>query len=157
MAKSPVAIIFGTNAQELTLTASSIAFSGTLGTIGAGVDEAGIVRFSRIDVSGSTFVTGNIVATPERAPVSTQVNLSASVTSIILLSGNLRRAQAIIFNDSPSEMYIMLGPSASYSAGFTYDMWPYSTLELPQPIYNGVVSGVWQQQTGSARVTELKF
>jgi hypothetical protein len=78
-------------------------------------------------------------------------NVAASASSVTLLSAGTRRG-ATFFNDSTSAAYIKLGATAS-TTSFTYKVFAYQTVELPQPTYQGQVDAIWDSATGSMRVT----
>lgn len=88
-------------------------------------------------------------------PVSTETlaNVAASASSVTVLASNSSRRQATFFNDSTSAVYIKLGATAS-TTSFTYKLFAYQTLELTNPVYQGVVDAIWDSATGSMRVTE---
>lgn len=95
-------------------------------------------------------------------PVSQSVAAAAAVTSVddtasstTLLASNAARRGAMFYNDSPSILYLKLGVTASTSS-FTVKMMPEAYYELPQPIYTGVIDGIWSADaSGAVRITEL--
>jgi hypothetical protein len=85
---------------------------------------------------------------------STLSNVSGSASSVTLLAANTGRRGAIIVNDSSAVLYVKFGSSAS-NTSYTYRLVSYATLEIPQPIYSGIITGIWASATGAARITEL--
>jgi hypothetical protein len=86
-------------------------------------------------------------------PSTTQV--SASATSVTLLTASAARKGAIIFNNSAiANLYFIFGATASTSA-FTYKLGPMQGYELPLPIYTGAISGIWDSANGNAQITEV--
>jgi hypothetical protein len=81
-------------------------------------------------------------------------SVAGSVSSVTLLAANTPRQAAVIVNDSTAFLYVKFGSSASTSS-YTYRLFPYATLEFPQPVYNGIVTGIWSSATGNARMTEM--
>lgn len=88
----------------------------------------------------------------------TSVNDQATATTI--LAANTSRKMAIIVNDSTADLYVGLGSNPTTS-DFSYFL-PgkvgnqMSQLELPLPVYTGLIAGIWSaDSTGAARVTEL--
>lgn len=108
-----------------------------------------------VSISGVVAVTGSVIS--DRPLVATMTRVTASSSSEVLVFGKVRRATLTMFNDSPSDLLIAYGLTSSYATGFTYYVSPYATLELPQPIYTGDLAGVWEQATGSVRITETLF
>lgn len=89
------------------------------------------------------------------ANVAALSSVEATTSSVVLLSGNSNRMQAIIVNDSPSLLYVAYAPISS-SGLCSYILADGQTLELiSQPIYNGIISGVWAGAIGSAKITEV--
>lgn len=81
----------------------------------------------------------------------TLTNVSASASSVTLLSANTASKQRVMFNDSASTCFVKFGTTAS-STSFTYRLLPYATLETT---YAGRIDGIWLAATGSMRVTEV--
>lgn len=95
------------------------------------------------------------VATQEtRTSTSAVTSVSASVTTGTLLALNANRRQAMIYNDSTANLYLKFGATAS-TTSFTIKIAGGGYYELPQPIYTGVLDGIWDSATGAARITEL--
>jgi hypothetical protein len=80
--------------------------------------------------------------------------VSAAVSTSILAS-NANRRMAIMTNDTDKNVYVKLGATAS-TTSFSYKLTPGQTLELPIPMYTGVIDAIWDASpTGSMRVTEI--
>lgn len=99
-------------------------------------------------------VAGKVLATVPVTATAALSAVAASVASVILLAANPLRRQAIIVNESTSVLYIAFAAVASDTI-YTYLVLPAATVELPQPIFTGDISGIWVSATGSARITEL--
>lgn len=120
---------------------------------------AEIARVVDVDPVGAEYglvvrVAGKVLAT---VPVTSNAVLSSiagSAVSVLLLAANPLRRQAIVVNESTSVLYVSFA-AVSSDVMYTYLLLPAATLELPQPIYTGDISGVWVSATGSARITEL--
>lgn len=90
------------------------------------------------------------------------IAIPASATSIQLLPANSNRVGGFIVNNSASGiMYISFGPTASVD-NFTLHLLPGinspgGILELPQPIYAGIISAIWDIASGGAMVTEAVY
>lgn len=89
-----------------------------------------------------------------RAATATLANVSGSASSVTLQASNTARRGLVIVNDSTVNLYVKFGSTAS-ATSFTYKLPPGATLELPVPIYTGIVTGIWDSATGSARMTEI--
>jgi hypothetical protein len=85
--------------------------------------------------------------------ITSTTSVSASVSSVTLLSSNGTRLGATIYNDSMSLMYIKLGTSASTSS-FEIKIFPLSYYEVPYG-YTGRIDAIWSGATGFARIGEL--
>lgn len=102
---------------------------------------------------GAVTQSGTWYFTPVVASSETLSNVASSASSVTLLSSNAARRGATIVNDSTAVLYAKFGATAS-ATSYTYRLPAYSTLELPVPIYTGVIDGIWDSATGNARVTE---
>jgi hypothetical protein len=87
------------------------------------------------------------------AASSAVTSVLASVTSTTVLAANAAREGAAVYNDSSSALYLKLGATAS-STSFTVKMGANSYFEVLGG-YTGVIDGIWDTATGSARVTEI--
>jgi len=89
-------------------------------------------------------------------PANTAVitSITASVTSVTALAANTNRLGATFVNNSASTAYLAFAATAT-NAAFTYRMGPNSTLELPRPTYNGVISIIWTTAVGALLCTEI--
>lgn len=98
-----------------------------------------------VDAQGRSYVT-------QKAPTATLSNVSGAASSTTLIAANTARLGVQIFNDSTVNCYVKHGSSAS-STSFTVKMLPYDYYELPFG-YTGIITGIWDSATGTARVTE---
>lgn len=78
---------------------------------------------------------------------------------LILSSSQGQRAHASIFNDAAGSLYLTMGPGGagnlSPTGTFDLKMTSGSYFELPKPIYQGEVWGIWDAAGGFARVLQL--
>ena len=85
--------------------------------------------------------------------------VSATAPTLILSASQDQRVHASIFNDSANSLYIVFGPGAlnSLSVTGTFDckITSASYFELPKPIYEGEVWGIWDAAGGWARVYQV--
>lgn len=81
-------------------------------------------------------------------------NVAASITSVTLQAANQQRAAWRVFNDSETAtLYIKLGATASLTS-FSHALPPKGSWALDVP-YAGVIDGIWDIASGTARVTEV--
>lgn len=92
---------------------------------------------------------------PLPASTATLSSVASSATSGTLLAANTSRRGAMIVNDANKILYLKFGASAS-STSHTVQIAAGGYYELPQPVYQGLIAGIWETgPTGSARITEL--
>jgi len=88
--------------------------------------------------------------TPARVPDAT--------TSTLLLAANTARQGVVIHNDSDAILYVKYGTAAS-ATSYVYKVLSQAHLTLPeagQPIYTGVIHGIWATDAGGfATVNEI--
>ncbi|HYF46423.1 MAG TPA: hypothetical protein VD926_09460 [Acidimicrobiales bacterium] len=78
-----------------------------------------------------------------------------SASSVTLSAANGIRQGWSCFNDSSEALYIKFGATAS-TTSFTVKVAAGAYYEMPEPIYCGVIDGIWAaNSTGAARITEL--
>jgi hypothetical protein len=112
--------------------------------------------------AGSVTISGTVAATQsgdwdvgERTTGTAAVtSVASSVTVVTLLAANASRRMATVHNDSSDILYLKLGSAASLTS-FTVRMVSQAYYELPHPVYTGIITGIWDVATGSARVTEI--
>lgn len=108
-----------------------------------------------VDGSGVTQpVSGTVTATFPTSTTPTLSSVAGSASSVTILAANANRRVATVFNDSTSTLYLKYGSSASTSS-FTVLLTANAYYELPQPVYTGILTGIWLVATGNARVTEV--
>lgn len=88
--------------------------------------------------------------------VATLSNVASTASSTTLIAANANRIGLIITNDDANILYIKYGATAS-ATSYTYQLpGGGGVFEMPEPVYRGVVDGIWSADgSGSARVTEL--
>ena len=124
-------------------------------------DDIGGIHYQRLKVVFGADGSAGDVADGAPLPVYLPKASSAVVTSvpdqatvIDLKAANAARKMLIICNNSTEILYVKLGTAAS-TVDFSYKIYPNAHLELPLPIYTGVVTGIWAANaSGAALVTE---
>jgi len=117
-----------------------------IASISAGLDPIPVV------ISGSS---GSQPAVPSTGAAAL-TSISASVTSVVIVSANSLRIGLKLFNNSSSISYVSFGATSSSSA-FTIRMGQFSYYDMETPVYNDVVSAIWVSATGSIVATELSI
>ena len=83
---------------------------------------------------------------------SSVTSVAGSASSVQLLVAETDRIEAIIENDSTTDLYIKFGAGAT-SSSYTKKLEPGDALVVNS--YTGVIHGVWASATGNARITEV--
>lgn len=82
-------------------------------------------------------------------------SVADSASSQVLLSANTARKGCVIHNDSTAILRIAFAATCSATA-FTYRLVPQAAFTMSSPVYQGIISGIWESDaSGSARITEL--
>jgi len=160
-----------------TVVVSTITNPVTIGTLPALVAGTAVIGHVIVDsgsvtatINGTVPVTATIngtvpvsgtfyqVTQPVKEIVtstSSIATVNASVTSTQLLAANANRLNALLFNNSNSNLYIALSTSAT-STAFTVLVPANGYYELPAiRMWIGAITGTWASATGSVQVTEL--
>lgn len=88
------------------------------------------------------------------ASTATLSNVNDSASSVTLVAASARKG-LIVYNDSTSDLYLKYGATAS-ATSFTVKILAGGYWEMPQPMYVGLVAGIWSSDaSGAARLTEL--
>jgi hypothetical protein len=100
-----------------------------------------------------TNTIGKVARVPATTATLSSVNDTASTTTLVLSNAN--RIGLSIFNDSSKILYVKFGATAS-TTSFTVRMGAQAFYEMPEPIYTGIIDGIWSaDSTGAARITEI--
>ncbi len=85
----------------------------------------------------------------------TLTNQTDQATNVTLAAANAARKGLLAHNDSPSILYLKYGATATTSS-YTVKIAADGYWEMPEPIYVGIIDGIWSaDSTGSVRLTEL--
>jgi hypothetical protein len=85
---------------------------------------------------------------------STHANVAASATEVTIFTANSNAVEGrSVFNDSTAILYVKKGTGVTTTSCWT-QVPAGALLEFPQPVYRGVVTGLWSSATGAARTTE---
>lgn len=80
-------------------------------------------------------------------------SVASTIGCIVLSAANPLRQDLSIYNHSSKPMYIKLGSGAT-ATDFTLLMVSSSYFELQNPVYPGIITGVWTSANGVALITE---
>ena len=86
------------------------------------------------------------------SPIAAISSVGASATVVTLKGANPNRKTLTIVNDGNSSLKIKYGSDAS-STSFTHELG--SNDEVIIDDYSGIVTGIWQNANGDARITEV--
>lgn len=81
----------------------------------------------------------------------TTSSVASSLTVVTLQAANTSRISLKIVNDGSDTLYIKEGATAT-STDFTWKVFADEMVIIDD--YNGIVTGIWDVATGSARITE---
>jgi hypothetical protein len=95
----------------------------------------------------------DIASTP-KVTSATLENVASSATNVTLFDSNAAAKGRMIHNDSTAVLYVKFGATAT-SSSYTVKMASDSYYEFPEPVYTGIVDGIWASANGSARCTEV--
>lgn len=127
--------------------------ANTIGKIDQGTGGASAWKTDGSAVTQPVSVAATVTTKEVRAATPTQTSVAASATNVTLLASNAARLGATIYNDSSINMFLKLGATAS-ATSFTLKIAAAGYYEIPFG-YTGIVDGLWDSATGSARITEL--
>lgn len=89
----------------------------------------------------------------------TQSDVSDTASDVSILASNASRKGACFFNDSTSQLYLLLANDTASATNFSVRVAPGGYYELPVcqgGVYTGVVKGIWSADaSGACRVTEF--
>jgi hypothetical protein len=113
---------------------------------------AEVARIMNIDPTGTEYalVVRPIIARSANAVVTQE---AASLTPVMLLAANPARKQAMFQATSivtGGNLYLFFGTNTIA----TVELVPGAYYELPQPVFDGAINGVWDAAIGSVLVTE---
>jgi len=80
--------------------------------------------------------------------------VQAGIVAQTLVEENGNRVGLLIFNNSPETLYVKFENEATYT-DFTLKIDPNGLYEMPLNYFTGKISGLWDDQTGFAMITEV--
>lgn len=83
----------------------------------------------------------------------TLANVASSASSVVLFAAAGGAKGRTVWNDSTAVLYLKFGATAS-TTSYTVQLSAGAFYEFPQPLYGGLVHGIWASANGAARTTE---
>jgi hypothetical protein len=109
-------------------------------------------------VGGAGTSAGLATRAGKTSTAPTPARIGDATTSTQLLAANAARLGVVIHNDSDAVLYVKFGTAAS-ATSYVYKLASQFHLSLPepgQPIYTGIIHGIWATDAGgSATVNEI--
>jgi len=97
---------------------------------------------------------GRLITREATSDTPTTSSVAASLANVTLLAANVDRLGTAILNDSATAtLHLKLGATASLT-DFTVKIGPDAYYEVPFN-YVGIIDGIWDIASGSARITEV--
>lgn len=85
----------------------------------------------------------------------TVTGVTAATTSTTILAANTSRKGATFYNASTATLYLQFGATASIaSAGYVVAIAPNGYYELPSPVRQGIITGIWSAVNGYVNIME---
>lgn len=84
----------------------------------------------------------------------TKANVASSASSVTILTANVSRIGASVWNDSSAILYLDLTGGTASATSCSVKLIADAFYEVPFGL-TGTITGIWASATGSARVTEF--
>lgn len=146
----------GVAATSLGKAEDAVAATGDTGVAVWGVrrDAAAVPTSATGDYSEiRTDQYGQLVTVPGVSGTDTITSVTAATASTTVLAANTSRKGAVFFNDSTAILYLAFAATAS-TTSYTVQIPPGGYYELPRPIRQAIITGIWSAANGSVKVTE---
>jgi hypothetical protein len=127
----------------------------TLPALPAGTNNIGDVDVLTLPAlpAGTNNIGDVDIASTPKVTSATLANVASSATNVTLFASNAAAKGLMIHNDSTAVLYVKFGATAT-SSSYTVKMAADSYYEFPEPVYTGIVDGIWASANGAARCTE---
>jgi hypothetical protein len=152
-ARGALIVSTGTDTFNVTISGALATGTNTIGSVKLtdGTNTATVKAASTAAASTDTAV---VVRPLNQASSASIAQVTSSASNSTLKASNTARIGLLIYNDSSSALYVKFGATAS-TTSFTIKIAANSYYEMPNPIYTGIVDGIWASANGFAYVTEL--
>lgn len=97
---------------------------------------------------------GQLATVPGASGTDTITRVAASATSVSLLAANTSRKGAIFYNESTAILYLKYGTAAT-NTSYTVQIAAGGYFELPSPVRQGAIDGIWAAANGAVMITEI--
>lgn len=89
------------------------------------------------------------------AGTATLTNVASSTSSVTLFGSGVLRKGGSIYNDSTAVLYVAFHTGAASTTNYTVQIAAGGFFELPLPVCQDQINGIWASANGFARVTEM--
>jgi hypothetical protein len=119
-------------------------------------DETSPDSVSEGDAGGLRMTLARNLHVVNVADAAAVTSVASQDTNITLLAANANRIGATIYNTDSGPLFVKFGATATATTSFTVRIVENGYYEFPQPVYRGIVDGIWtSSSTGAAVITEL--
>jgi hypothetical protein len=116
-----------------------------------GAAQAEVAQVKNAGQPGTAY--GVITRPIQQCSTRTVTRVAASVTVVTLSAANASRTGLIVYNESPSPLFLKFGVSAA-TTDYTVQIPPSGYWVMDMPIDPGIITGIWTNAVGAAQVTE---
>jgi hypothetical protein len=152
------AVTPGAAATNLGKAEDAVAATGDIGVAVWGVrrDAAAVPTSATGDYSEIRLDQyGQVATVPGVSGTDTVTGVASSATSVTLLAANTSRKGATFSNVSTATLYLQFGATASNaSGGNVIAIAPNGYYELPSPVRQGIITGIWSAANGYVNISE---
>jgi len=112
--------------------------------------------FGALDAATLVAATDPLPARIPKVSAATVTSVADNAASTQLLASNTARSLVTIVNTSSAALFVKYGTGATITTSFTVKLNQFDYWEMPEPIYTGVIHGIWATDPGdgAAVITE---
>lgn len=146
-----------THAEEVGTHANGTAWAATDAMVlaAAVADDTSPASVSEGQVGYLRMTLAHLLKTVSTADAAVVTSVNSTNASTTLLAANANRIGATFYNTDANALYLKFGATASTSS-FTVKLNTDDYYELPNPVYRGVIDGIWAADgAGVCVITEL--
>ena len=108
-----------------------------------------------VQIGAASAAAGSSGIIPTVSSATVNAGVASAATSVTIVAANAARRGLLLVNTDANILRIKYGATATASS-FTVPIPSGGYWEMPQPIYLGIIDGIWDADgSGSAFVTEL--
>jgi len=138
------------------LTASELStLTLAISSVQIGEVQASPTAYTVLDRLKTIATTLSGVLSIKNSPLTsdTPTSVGSLATTQTLIAANANRRSLTIFNNSTAILYVCFGATAT-QAGAKVPIGAGGFYEMPNPIYTGIISGIWASSNGNASIYE---